>query len=321
MAARRAAGSGQRGKSTRRTRKAPAEPRVIPTIEGDEDDVQEAAAAPPPAREATNRPVQLSSKQRAVLNSMDQPLREMAISVKKLSDGLMRHEVLDRHEIGCIVGEIRDNDDLYGETAIKQIAELLGTDPNMLWACHRLSVAYTEARLNQLLDRVGPDGERLTYSHIILLAGMQGDDALQKRKQLETAVIAEGLSVRELAARLRELEGGARGNSPGRPPQVPGSVSGGIIDFQKSAKKLLNRIEVWQESIFYPLQDEDFELTDQTEDQLNCASEDLSTLMSQLSGLEQQLVAAYNYVVAKRDGDIDGGFILPEIDDYTNEDE
>jgi ActR/RegA family two-component response regulator len=106
-----------------------------------------------------------------------------------------------RYAVGAIVAEIKANPDLYGRGAMVAVATALGEDLPSLYRHAAVAECWTETEVAALLDRKGPGGRTLSWSHIVLLGSLSSAHA---RARLVEQALRESLSVRDLAVRARE---------------------------------------------------------------------------------------------------------------------
>jgi hypothetical protein len=117
--------------------------------------------------------------------------------VQRLADAAVQ-DMQARYDLGGIVQHLRQRSPFGGGT-VQQFADLLGVDPT---AVRRYAGVFATipprefAWMTRLRSR---RGEPLTWSHVELLARI-GD--AERRKKLATAVVRDGLSVRDLARRV-----------------------------------------------------------------------------------------------------------------------
>jgi ActR/RegA family two-component response regulator len=111
-----------------------------------------------------------------------------------------------RYAVGAIVAEIKAHPELYGRGAMVAVATALGEDLPSLYRHAAVAECWTEAEVSALLDRKGPGGRTLSWSHIVLLGSVSSAHA---RARLVEQALRESLSVRDLAERARESAGEA----------------------------------------------------------------------------------------------------------------
>ncbi len=135
----------------------------------------------------------------------------------------MRIDPLVRYAIGAVVAEIKARPERYGTSGVTTVAAALGEDAPSLYRHATVAECWNEAEVRELLSRQGPDGRRLSWSHVVLL-GHVTSSALRKR--LENRALDEGMSVRQLAeAVAAQAQASVRGRGDDRTRSAAGPGS------------------------------------------------------------------------------------------------
>jgi two-component system response regulator RegA len=102
-----------------------------------------------------------------------------------------------RYAIGATIASLKARPDLFGAGAVSAVADALCKDIPSLYrhaaVAERLSLTEVEA----LLARRGPGGQSLSWSHLVVLGSV---GSAERRERLVADALAQGLSVRALAA-------------------------------------------------------------------------------------------------------------------------
>jgi hypothetical protein len=137
--------------------------------------------------------------ERAV-KAMTPALRAEYEKLRKMLANSERQEVHVRHTIGLVVARVRGARAKYGSDAVGQLERALGLDENTLRRYERIATTWTAPQISTVLKRTNPYGRPLSWSHLDVLAEVT--DA-KKREDLLDQALRDGLSVRELAGRVR----------------------------------------------------------------------------------------------------------------------
>jgi hypothetical protein len=120
-----------------------------------------------------------------------------------------------RYAIGATVAALKARADLFGLGAVAAAAEALREDVPSLYRHAAVAERLSASEVEALLGRRGSRGQTLSWSHLVVL-GSVASPAM--REELVVQVLAEGLSVRALAAAVGEMEGmphvGTSGSEP-----------------------------------------------------------------------------------------------------------
>ena len=129
-----------------------------------------------------------------------------------------RPDARTRYAIGATIAEIKSRPGQYGSGSVAVVAAALREDVPSLYRHAAVAERWTAAEVDELLERRGPDGKGLSWSHLVTLGAVPGTAA---RAGLVERALAEGLSVRALhglanpgAARTRSA---ARADATSRP--------------------------------------------------------------------------------------------------------
>ncbi len=117
----------------------------------------------------------------------------------------MRHllarsqEALTRYTIGAIIARLKREP--HGARSVLTAARALGEDLPSLYRYAKVAERWTEAEVRELLSRTSPEGHKLAWSHLVLLAPI---DCEATRARYVERTLDEGLSVRALTSVLAE---------------------------------------------------------------------------------------------------------------------
>lgn len=188
-------------------------------------------------------------RQQELLGNMNRDLRAVYTKVVGEAEQLSEANIIGCYRIGKYVADVMGDERRYGERAMDTLAEALGPHVSeaKLWDCRRLATNFSEAQLTKLLKQTLPSGGKISYSHLVLLAGLKPDD----RKTMTHRVFKEDLSYDELTAIVQKKLG--RRSSGGRKPKEPKTVAAGLRQIDKFTGEIHKRIELWDKSIFQRL--------------------------------------------------------------------
>jgi hypothetical protein len=133
-------------------------------------------------------------------DDMNVALQDKITVVQRLLAEADATEARTRHKVGEVVLDIRNSESTYGLRAVERMARALGRDKATLYHYAEVAAAWSAGDLEALLRRHNPHGQPLSWSHLVELAGVAPD----RRGDLVEQVLREGLSVRALAAIVRE---------------------------------------------------------------------------------------------------------------------
>lgn len=101
------------------------------------------------------------------------------------------------YRMGVIVAQVRRRPDVYGPRGVAMLAASVGAAVPNLYRCATVAERWTEPELEGLLSRTRRDGQPLSWSHLVVLASIEGEAA---RAMLLERVLSGSLSVRALMA-------------------------------------------------------------------------------------------------------------------------
>jgi hypothetical protein len=130
------------------------------------------------------------------LSSNLQPIYE---TVRDLLAGSARDEVRSRHRVGVLIAQVKRAPGTYGTHAVEELARRLNASVPTLYRHSMVAECWSEPALGDLMNRTTPHGQPLSWSHLVLLAGVT---SANRRTVLLERALEEGLSVRALSALL-----------------------------------------------------------------------------------------------------------------------
>lgn len=191
----------------------------------------------------------LSREQKEVFDSMPKAWQAKATRAIDMRRKGHERDVWEAYELGEIVASFTENERNYGEAAVPNLGIVMDERVGLLWACRQFVGTYNKAEVTKLLERSLRGGKLISFSHFDKLSGLEGKNAVKVRKELESAIITERLSVDDLAKRIQRKMGGKR-SSGGRAPNKPKSINSGISQMVEAATKYENRFVGWEEVVF-----------------------------------------------------------------------
>ena len=137
-------------------------------------------------------------------------LRPVYEAIRDLLAGVARNDSSSRHRIGVLIAEVMGAQGKYGSHAVEQLARALGTNIHTLYRCAAVAGCWSRPELEALLHRTTPRGQPLSWSHLVLLAGVA---SAKWRSELVDQCLRDGLTVRELLviAEARDTRRGPNG--------------------------------------------------------------------------------------------------------------
>ena len=149
--------------------------------------------------------VSLSKEAVTALQSMCEPLREVATEILKKFHQEKIYTVMNRYEIGSLVALILRNRDLYGQDAIYKLSDLLQLGkkgPAYLYRLATFATYFDRKTVEDYSRRVTPSGKTLTLSHWFLLCAIK---EVKMRQNLLEKAVKEGLSTSDLRFQIKSL--------------------------------------------------------------------------------------------------------------------
>jgi hypothetical protein len=198
----------------------------------------------------------LTLEQKEIYQSMSGDWRKQAEAAIKLQRSMVDDLIWKKYKLGEIVRDMRQNEARYGESAVEKLAIVLGSAPSELWECQRLATCYTEESLTKLMERAGKTGRRIQWSHLRQLADMSeshGAGAAKTRRELETQIINEGLTARDLTHVIQQRLG-SRSRGSGRTPAPPRTPAAGLQQITGWADGFTKRCDGYDEHVFRALE-------------------------------------------------------------------
>jgi hypothetical protein len=145
------------------------------------------------------------------LEGLSPGLRPVYESIRKLLAGAARDEARSRHQIGVLIDAVKKAPGKYGARAVEQLASALGSNVHTLYRCAAVSSCWSPPQLEVLLRRTTPQGQPLSWSHLVLVAGVT---TAKRRTDLLDKALEDALTVRELLV-LVDTEGKSEGRRGG----------------------------------------------------------------------------------------------------------
>lgn len=219
------------------------------------------------------------------VKEMGQPLRAVYDDIiKKVNTATAKTGEL-QYDIGTKVQQVMEDPDKYDTQAVQKLSEALGGEftPSTLRAYARVSAVFARDEVLQALGVNTATGRRLTFSHFGALSAVtkKGD-----RARLMKQAVTEGLTVKQLMAKVRELLGVR--SSGGRPVIAPATPKAGLTQISALAGSFTTRADDWEKSIFKPLSAEKT-ITPQMRELVVSAKEHVEALLSRLELAQNRL--------------------------------
>jgi len=137
------------------------------------------------------------------IEGLNPGLRPVYESIRKLLAGATRDEARSRHQVGTLIAEVKKARDKYGARAVEQLASALGTNVHTLYRCAAVAECWSPGQLESLLRRTTAQGQPLSWSHLVVLAGVSSP---RQRTELLDRALQDALSVRELMVQVEAAD-------------------------------------------------------------------------------------------------------------------
>jgi len=161
--------------------------------------------------------VSLSKEAVTALQSMNEPLREVASKIIEKFYQEKIYTVINRYEIGSMVAHILRNQNIYGQDAIYKLSNYLQLGekgPAYLYRLATFATYFDRKTVEDYSRRVMPSGKTLTLSHWFLLCAIK---EVKMRQNLLEKAVNEGLSTSDLRFQIKSL-------LPASPSSVPATI-------------------------------------------------------------------------------------------------
>lgn len=201
---------------------------------------------------STDLAAMMNKDQLSVYETMPKAWKERADKALSLRDQLVEANIMTRHALGEIVRELVGDERRYGESAVPNLAIVLGERANFLWECRQFAMTYSSDRIEQLMLSCQGSGWKLSWSHFERLSSEDLD--AKTRRELELVTVRRRLSVSELVALIQQKKGKRGNNKAGRAPLPPRNPLMGMEQMSKSSIAFLNRTAIWDTGIFEALE-------------------------------------------------------------------
>jgi len=149
--------------------------------------------------------VSLSKEAVTALQSMNEPLREVASKIIEKFYQEKIYTVMNRYEIGSMVAYILRNQKIYGQDAIYKLSNYLQLGekgPAYLYRLATFATYFDRQTVEDYSRRVTPSGKTLTLSHWFLLCSIK---EVKMRQNLLEKAVNEGLSTSDLRFQIKSL--------------------------------------------------------------------------------------------------------------------
>lgn len=184
-----------------------------------------------------------TEKMRGVLDSMPEPLQEVA---KEMRDRVCEHrqyDLLYYYDNGKKLNEVAKQEAVYGSDALTKLAFFLGLGTEWKTTFDRMRLlarVYSREKLQREAATTMADGHSLSLMHFIYVANLP--TAAERDKKLKD-VRARCLSSRELALELESRAGGStRERRGGAQPTIPEKPMAAITKLRQQVVKVQNLI-------------------------------------------------------------------------------
>ena len=194
--------------------------------------------------------IALRGEKAKLMKSMPKAWQRGVTRMLKINKSRVRAEVLSRFDMGEIVHNMSTEEKKYGQNAVEKAAKMLDVREVDLWTFRRIATAFTKPELEKMLTQTFKNGGKWGYTHIAALASVTND---KKRLALKKEVVTKSLTSRELIAKIQRTL--ASTNRPGRTPNMPKSIAGGLAQIKQQATKSENYMPGWDKAVFKRLRE------------------------------------------------------------------
>jgi hypothetical protein len=136
-----------------------------------------------------------------IVEDMTDELRQQYQELCKLWENRTGKELTDHHAIGQLVAAIDDDEGTYGKRAVAKLAQALGLNRATLYDYAAVARYWSTEEITKVRERKGFMGRSLSWSHLVELSRVKKKS---EREKLFVQALVEGLTVRELAGRVKE---------------------------------------------------------------------------------------------------------------------
>jgi hypothetical protein len=195
---------------------------------------------------------QLSAPRRKTMDrltsEMPPALRKAYVEIHKLFAQYTLKDVQGRYAIGKRVKLVRDGDgkSTYGTGAMRKLAVALHRSEEFLRQYAMVADVWTAREVQGIVKRPDRKGNRLTWSHLIEIAGIT---CSKEREALLEETRAHCYSVRELKGRIAD-HGDDTDEHPDEATDRPANFHAGVRKMAAQAEILVNNAELWKTAVF-----------------------------------------------------------------------
>ena len=225
----------------------------------------------------------------AVLAAMTPACRTVADEIVQRCVKLSTNMIETAYFTGQKVVQVLGDEIKYGTKAMKQLSEATDLTEVFLGNCKRLTEQFSEQVLKDYASRVMANGGTLHASHFFAVGKVENQ---AKRQKLLDRALTEGLSVRMLEDEINPSSKSQSRTKAGRRPDAPKSPEAGLKQMTRALQVIVNRKDMWQESVCDTLDKATKEaVSKDTLTLVEAACESLSELEDTVEILQRRLIA------------------------------
>ena len=139
-----------------------------------------------------------------LVDDLSPGLRPVYESIRELLAGPAREDTRSRHRVGVHIVEVKLAADKYGARAVERLAQALDTNVHTLYRCASVAECWSAEKLDEVLHRTTVRGQPLSWSHLVVLAGVT---PARRRRDLVELALRKQMTVRELVMHLEACAG------------------------------------------------------------------------------------------------------------------
>jgi hypothetical protein len=199
-------------------------------------------------------------ERQTILDTAPPALREKLLWIDDWFSEDWKRSILGRYQISLHIRDIyldvmENNGGRYGAQAVQMIRNYFGWDQGTIYQALKVTEAYTLEEVEAIAGMRFPNGQPVTYTHLVSLADEEDDD---RRQKLLTQTVKKGWTSGKVAREVRENSPPQElpeGTAPkeevrrGRPIGVPRDFDATLDQQGSFARDFLSRDEqVWAHS-------------------------------------------------------------------------
>lgn len=191
------------------------------------------------------------AKQQKLVAQMTPELKKVFDRIQKGWIAASKADVMTRYDWGTMIAKIRNTPrtEVYGEGAVKQLAEALGADTRNLYQYADIASAWTRDEVTGIIERATNSGMTIGFSHFRSLAAI-GEEKL--RNQCTERCLKEAMTVKDLDTMIKDKLDARKDRDE---PASNRRVTTVLKQFIKSAQAMVGKQGEYDSKLFDALDD------------------------------------------------------------------